>query len=144
MHHRTVPRLNKLLFKVTEGLSNHRKMQDEAGFHTSLAQHCTSTAYKYPSNTCSSHIWQEVEHYFLYILILELSQSLFSLLLILPLMPFSTHTQKSTFLLFCRCLTSLSSPFLRETPVQSQDTKSCPNKRHQKVSCVQRVCKINL
>lgn len=119
-------------------------MQDEAAFHTSLAKLCTSTAHKYPFNTCSSHIWQEVEHYFLYILILELSQSLFSLLLILPLMPFSTHTHKSTFLLFCRCLTSLSSPSLQETPVQSQDTKSCPNKRHQKVSCVQCACKINL
>lgn len=33
-----------------------------------------------------------------------MSQSLFSLLLTLLLMPFSTHTHKSTFLLFCRCL----------------------------------------
>lgn len=65
--------------------------------------------------------------YFLCIIILELSQSLFSLLLIFLLMPFSTHTYKSTLLLFCRCLTSLISLYLQKTAAQSQDRKRKSN-----------------
>lgn len=62
--------------------------------------------------------------YFLCIIILELSQLLSSLLLIFLLMPFSTHTYKSTVILFCRCWTSLLFLYLLKTPVQLRETKS--------------------
>lgn len=93
-------------------------------YQNTIVSLLTNTLLPHAAPTSVSRLNIVSVRYFLCIMILELSQSLFSLLLIFLLMPFSTRTYKSTLILFCRCLTSLLSLYLLKTPVQSQERKS--------------------